>query len=189
MPIGPYRLPISGAQIRGLRKSKPFWSVLGDAGVFSAVLRVPITFPCDKIDGEQLAAKSVHDVLGTQGTHFRYVEANGGSASKPAKEESSDSYGAGQYLPLQTQGNVLAGHLQGPANPLRGDAKEVRIPFTVKRISDHRAVLTIGSQRLELIVGQHSEWTRVTFRLAPAVRLRGICRYNIRQIKPHLELY
>ena len=194
MPIGPYRLPISKAQIRGLRKSKPFWSVLGDAGVFSAILRVPITFPCDKFDGVQLAAMSVPDVLGTQGTHFRYVQTNGESAnkpatSKPAKGESSDSYGAGQCLPLEPQGNVLAGYLQGPANPLRGDAEEVRIPFTVKRISDHRAVLTIESQRLELIVGQHSEWTRVTFRLAPAVKLRGICRFNLRQVKPHLELY
>jgi hypothetical protein len=76
LKLGPYRLPISRADIRGLRKSKPFWSVLGEYGVFSAVLRVPITFPCDRFNGVQLAAMSVPDLLGTQGTHFHYVERN-----------------------------------------------------------------------------------------------------------------
>lgn len=189
LPIGPYRLPVSRAEIRGLRRSKPFWSVLSDAGVFSAVLRVPITFPCDRFDGVQLAAMSVPDVLGTQGTHFRYVENNGESASRLSNDESVDSYGAGQRVPLKPKGNVLAGHLQGPANPLRGDGQEVRMPFTVKRESDQKAVITIGSQRMELVVGQHSQWTRVTFRLAPAVKLRGICRFNLRQVEPQVELY
>ena len=41
--IGPFRIPRGGSGVRGLRKSRTFWSILTDHGVFSSVLRVPIT--------------------------------------------------------------------------------------------------------------------------------------------------
>lgn len=34
-----------------LRKSRPFWSVLSDYGLFNCVIRVPITFPPEKLHG------------------------------------------------------------------------------------------------------------------------------------------
>ena len=189
LPLGPYRLPLSRPEIRSLRKSKPFWTVLGEAGVFSAVLRVPITFPCDRFEGVQLAAMSVPDLLGTQGTHFRYVEAGCETSSESIADEPADSYGVGKRLRLERTGDLLTGTLPGPANPLRGDAQEVQLPFTLKRDGDTRATLRIGAQRIQLVVGEHSPWIRVGFRLAPTVKLRGICRFNLVQIEPHVELY
>ena len=35
--LGPFQVPLSRTRIEALRKSNPFWRVLGDAGVFSAV--------------------------------------------------------------------------------------------------------------------------------------------------------
>ena len=46
--LGKYRFPLGKADIRLLRKSIPFWKILGQYGVFSSVIRVPVTFPPEK---------------------------------------------------------------------------------------------------------------------------------------------
>jgi len=66
--LGKIRFPIEKPSIDLLRKSKTFWKVLGDYGVFSMILRVPITFPPEKFYGTCLSAMCVPDMLGTQGT-------------------------------------------------------------------------------------------------------------------------
>ncbi|MEZ6051237.1 MAG: hypothetical protein R3C02_07605 [Planctomycetaceae bacterium] len=66
--FGPFRLRYGKPDIRMLRKSKPFWSYLGDYGIFNCIIRVPITFPPEKFRGVQLSAMCVPDLHGTQGT-------------------------------------------------------------------------------------------------------------------------
>ena len=39
--LGKYRIPLGKADLRLLRKSQPFWSILGKYGIFSCVQRVP----------------------------------------------------------------------------------------------------------------------------------------------------
>ena len=73
LKIGRWRIPLHKPELRLLRKSKPFWSILGEHNIWSTVLRVPITFPPDKFHGAQLAAMCVPDMLGTQGTFLLYT--------------------------------------------------------------------------------------------------------------------
>ena len=42
LKIGRYRLPLGKPELRLLRKSKPFWTILGEQNIWSTVLRVPI---------------------------------------------------------------------------------------------------------------------------------------------------
>ena len=58
LKVGRFRVPLGKPAIRLLRKSRPFWSILGARGIWSTVLRVPITFPPDRFYGAQLAAIS-----------------------------------------------------------------------------------------------------------------------------------
>ena len=51
-----------------LRKRRPFWHLLADHGVFSSILRVPITYPPEKFRGVCLAGMCVPDLRGSQGT-------------------------------------------------------------------------------------------------------------------------
>src|SRR5262249_17973356 len=57
--LGKYRFPLGRADVRLLRKSKPFWGILSEHGIFSCVIRVPITFPPEKLRGVQLSAMCV----------------------------------------------------------------------------------------------------------------------------------
>ena len=60
-------------ELRLLRKSKPFWTILGEHRIWSTILRVPITFPPDRFYGAELSAMCVPDLLGTQGTFLLYT--------------------------------------------------------------------------------------------------------------------
>jgi len=73
LSLGKYAIPLSKPEIRLLRKSKSFWSVLGERGIFSNVIRVPITFPPEKFNGVMLSAMCVPDLRGTQGSFTHYT--------------------------------------------------------------------------------------------------------------------
>src|SRR5262249_26172147 len=73
LELASYRIPLQKPDIQLLRRSKPFWSLLGEAGIWSTVLRVPITFPPDRFYGAQLSAMAAPDLLGTQGTFLLYT--------------------------------------------------------------------------------------------------------------------
>jgi predicted AlkP superfamily phosphohydrolase/phosphomutase len=82
LKIGKYRIPLGKPELRLLRKSKPFWKVLGEHNIWSTVLRVPITFPPEKFKGALLSAMCVPDLLGTQGTFTYFTTRPGGGDIK-----------------------------------------------------------------------------------------------------------
>jgi predicted AlkP superfamily phosphohydrolase/phosphomutase len=45
IPIGPWRLPLSGGSIEQLRRGQPFWDVLERHGVQTTIIRMPANFP------------------------------------------------------------------------------------------------------------------------------------------------
>jgi predicted AlkP superfamily phosphohydrolase/phosphomutase len=49
--MGRLRIPLSRPPIELRQKSQPFWKILGEQGIGSTILRVPITFPPEKFDG------------------------------------------------------------------------------------------------------------------------------------------
>src|SRR5262249_13442294 len=60
--LAKYNIPLGKPDVRLLRKSRPFWNYLGDYGIFSSVIRVPITFPPEKLRGVLLSAMCVPDL-------------------------------------------------------------------------------------------------------------------------------
>ena len=66
--IGKYSIPFGKTEIKAMRKGTPFWHWLGKAGIFSSVIRVPVTFPPEKFQGVLLSGMCVPDLKGSQGT-------------------------------------------------------------------------------------------------------------------------
>ena len=69
--VGNWIIPLGKPLIRAMRKSRAFWSILGEHGIPCNVLRVPLTFPPEKFAGAMLSAMCVPDLRGTQGS-FSY---------------------------------------------------------------------------------------------------------------------
>lgn len=179
---GRYQIPLSRPEISPLRKSKPFWSVLGEAGVFSAVLRVPITFPPDRFHGVQLSAMCVPDLRGSQGM-FCYLTESGESGA------TTEGDVGGERVKVTRRDGTVHATLPGPPNPLRRDGTQAEVPIAVTQGKNGQAVLHVDGQRVALVPRQYTDWVEISFKLAPGVKARGICRFYLKQFEPTFEMY
>ncbi len=177
--IGKYQIPLGKADVRLLRKSKPFWNVLGERGIFSSVLRVPITFPPEKVRGVLLSAMCVPDLRGTQGT-FTYYTTRAGSDT---------DHGAGEVHRVVRNGQTIRAELAGPPNPVHINGDVLRVPFTVSIRDPKRALLKINRTKQELRAGQYTDWITVHFRAAPGVTVRGACKFLLLEAGAEFGLY
>lgn len=182
LKLGSRVVPLSRPSITALRKSKPFWTVLGESGVFSAILRVPITFPPDKFHGVQLSAMCVPDLRGSQGMFTYYTEGGQSGATM-------DGDVGGERILVTRNRNRIESYLPGPPNSFRTDQPEVRLPFQVAKNRQGQAVLHLDGQSISLTPGQYTPWVRVSFPLAAGIKASGTCRFLLRRFDPRLELY
>ena len=121
LTLGGYAIPLGKPRCRLLRKSQPFWKVLGDHGIFSTILRVPITFPPERFHGVLLAGMCVPDLKGTQGTFTFYT-------SHP---DAPDGHTGGTRIPVTMEGTRIRSYVPGPINPISTRGEELRLAFTL----------------------------------------------------------
>jgi len=180
LAIGKYNLPLSKPEIRGMRKSVPFWKILGEAGIFSTILRVPITFPPEKFNGHLLSGMCAPDLKGSQGTFSFYTS----DKEKLRKRE------GGINIPVEIQGNRIETYISGPENSLLKKVEEVHLPLTIMLNREkEEALLEVSGQKFALKKETFSPWIRIIFRPGLGMKIRAICRFYISQIKPHFEMY
>ncbi len=180
LKLGKYRLPIGKPDIRLLRKRKPFWNTLGDHGIFSGVIRVPITFPPEKFNGVLLSAMCVPDLRGSQGTFSFFT----------TRTSHDGEHTGGEQTRVTRKGDRIESHLVGPPNSLTEDGESAKLPFTVViNDADESATLTVDGQTVQLAKDVYTTWITVTFRLGLGIKVTGICQFQLRRTKPEFELY
>jgi predicted AlkP superfamily phosphohydrolase/phosphomutase len=177
--LGKWQFPLGRATVSLLRKSRPFWNVLSEQGIVNCILRVPITFPPEKLRGVQLSAMCVPDLRGTQGMFSHYT------TRPPCAEEKT----GGEVHHVSRIGNWIRGELIGPPHPLRPDLGHLKIPFTVKIRDRERAVLKVGGVKYELRTDQYTDWVQVSFRVMPGMKVHGVCKFLLLSTEPTFELY
>ena len=177
--LGKYTLPLGKPDIRLLRKSVPFWKILGDNGIFSSVIRVPITFPPEKFYGVQLSGMCAPDLRGSQGI-FSYF-----TTAAPAEGEST----GGEVTRVSKNGSTIEAALLGPDDPMLKTAAPLTCPFTVALNGTDQAELRVNGSHYTLTVGSYSEWIPVVFRASLGVKVSGICRFLLQETQPEFRLY
>jgi predicted AlkP superfamily phosphohydrolase/phosphomutase len=177
--LGKYVIPLGKADVRLLRKSKPFWNVLSEHGIFNCIIRVPITFPPEKLRGVQLSAMCVPDLRGTQGMFSHYT----------TKQFEEGERTGGEVHVVQRIGNKVRAELIGPPNPVRADLGVLKVPFTVTIKDRDDAVIKIGGTKYKLRKDQYTDWVQVCFHVIPGIKVYGICKFLLLNTEPHFELY
>jgi predicted AlkP superfamily phosphohydrolase/phosphomutase len=177
--IGDYEIPVGKPDIRLLRKGKPFWNVLGEHGIFSNIIRVPITFPPERFRGVLLSAMCVPDLRGTQGT-FSYFT---------TRVADNVEHIGGEQTFIKREGNVIRSHLVGPPDPTHKDHRPMRCPFELTVTDKTSAVLRIGGEETKLKAGDYTPWVRVEFKAGLGMRVSGICEFYLMATEPEVDLY
>lgn len=180
LKIGRYRIPLRKPELRLLRKSKPFWTILGEHRIWSTVLRVPITFPPDTFYGAELSAMCVPDLLGTQGTFMLYTTRPAGRAFKEG----------GLRHQVTIDHDHLDTTLHGPDNAFVEGTPPLTLPLRARLDRRQRqAHLTVGGGEVSLTVGTLSPWIPLAFSAMPGVTVKGLTRLLVTEMGEHFSLY
>ena len=180
LKIGRYRIPLRKPELRLLRKSKPFWTILGEYRIWSTVLRVPITFPPDNFYGAELSAMCVPDLLGTQGTFLLYTTRPQGLAFKEG----------GLRFTVAIDNDCVTARLQGPDNAFVDGTPPLTLPLRVRLDREARQVhVEVGSHKVTLPVGTLSDWIPLAFSALPGVTVKGLTRLLVTELGEHFSLY
>jgi len=180
LPLGKYNIPLSKPEIKGMRKSVPFWKILGENGIFSTILRIPVTFPPEKFRGHLLSGMCAPDLKGSQGTFSFYTS----DKNKIKKRE------GGMNIPVTINGNRIETYISGPENTMLKQPEEMKMPLSITVDKDKReAVLEVSDQKISLKEKRFSDWIQITFRPGLWIKIRAICRFYINQIDPAFEMY
>ena len=177
--LGRYRIPLGRPRVRLRRRGTPFWQILGRHGVFSAVIRVPITFPPERFRGVGLSAMCVPDLRGTQGTFTLFTA---------AAEDAARSEG-GVRVPVRVVDGRVRAELTGPPHPFVDGHPPLTVPFSARLVGEDRVTLTVQGRTIALEPGRHSEWVEVVFRAGLGVKIRGVVRFALVEGGARFQLY
>lgn len=180
LSLGKYRIPLGKPKVKLLRKSKPFWTILGENDIFSSIIRVPITFPPEKFKGVLLSGMCTPDLRGTQGTFSYYTT---------RKEVKVDKEG-GVCIPLVCEGHRIRTYLHGPENDFHKNGGALKIPLEILMDEEgNRIQIRVSGQRFSLELQTYSPWIKVSFAAGLGFKVHGICRFYLNQTTPELDLY
>jgi predicted AlkP superfamily phosphohydrolase/phosphomutase len=185
--VGEWLIPVGRPIINNMRKSKAFWRILGEHGIPSNILRVPLTFPPEKFAGALLSAMCVPDLRGTQGSFTYYTT----SHTTPCEADHGPEQTGGERRPIKIEAGVIRASLAGPDSPLRAEAKPLEIPFEISAIdvAKKTCVLTIGRKKYLLREREYSPWIKLDFKAGFGVAVRGIARFYVTSMAPDFKLY
>ncbi len=178
--IGFGRLSFSSARsdVRMLRKSQPFWTILSKYGIFNCILRVPITFPPEKLRGVQLSAMCVPDLRGTQGTFSLY-------RSHPTDGQAKTG---GETIQVEVVNRTVKSYLLGPPDAKK-PGEYLKADFELRILGRDLASMRLQGKNYRLRLGEHSEWIRVRFKLGWGQSVDGVCRFVLLACEPEFRLY
>ncbi|HSA96724.1 MAG TPA: alkaline phosphatase family protein, partial [Acidobacteriota bacterium] len=181
LALGRYLIPLSRPEVRGLRKSIPFWKILGERGIFSTVLRVPITYPPEKFKGHLLSGMCTPDLKGSQGTFAFFTE----DADKVRKHE------GGVPVLVRREGSVIRTVISGPENAMLKKPEEIGLPFVITLdAAKGGAWLAIGEEKKFFLKEKtFSPWVPIIFRAGLGTKVRAIAKFRIASLGPKFEMY
>jgi len=177
LKLGRLRIPRGGAGVRSLRKSKSFWKVLDEQGVFASVLRVPITFPPEKLDGVMVSGMCVPDLRGSQGS-FTYFTTSREAAARIG----------GLVIVVEERDGRIETAIPGPASPFTCETLSLPLRMRVDRPVGTVRV-EVGGLVHELREHVNTPWVHLRFRAAPGVHLHGIVQFRLTTLGREVGVY
>lgn len=164
--LGRWQWCLGSVRPRLLRRGTPFWEILGQRGLETTILRVPITYPPRRFRGRMLSGMCVPDIAGTQGTYSLY-----------GIHDPRTSTEGGQFFSLKFIQDVARTYIVGPQRVSRGGNSTITIPIELRRLRDKGLLrVVLPNQTVDLAGGQCSSWITLQFRRGMTV-VRGLVRF------------
>jgi predicted AlkP superfamily phosphohydrolase/phosphomutase len=203
-------IPIKPPKVEPMRKGTPFWLQAGQHGIRSTVLTVPLSYPPDDIPGGfMLAGLPLPDIRGTNGTFYYW-------GTDLSDYEIGDVEMGGKIARLEFNSDTADAIIVGPPSPiLKAEQEDLRkIPKDQRTIeqqaryeelgeSGYKDIkaemkvqkagtsvkITVQDQLFEIKQGQWSDWIKLSFKVTPILKVRGMAQFFLVEAEPEVKLY
>ena len=159
-------------------RGTPFWSTLGENKIKTTVLRWPVTFPAEKVNGRLLSGLGVVDLRGSLNSYSFYTE----------DESKLSGEGKEKVVKVTREGETITTELAGPLVRKRGKLRSVNVPLEIKLATDV-VELKIQNQVHEVPVNEWSDIFKASFKVLPFHEVSGIFNVYVLAVAPHFEMY
>jgi predicted AlkP superfamily phosphohydrolase/phosphomutase len=190
LSVGDLRLPLSGGDVRNLRRGRPFWAYLTERGIPAMVSKMPTDFPVDDTATCAISGLGTPDLVDTYGSFSYYT-------SDPF--EHYPDLAGGNVFYVDVIDNVVRSELLGPRDSFhaseRGnsdpDGDHAKLPLRVFLDPESEVVrIDVQGRSVVLNRGEFSDWVEVRFDLLPPLAsVSGIARFYLKEVRPHFKLF
>ncbi|MGC9057190.1 MAG: alkaline phosphatase family protein [Candidatus Saccharicenans sp.] len=180
--LGNLILPLSGGQVRNLRRGRAFWQILEDYDIPATVFKIPSNYPPVETHQRTFSGMGTPDIKGYYGLFNYYT-----NEFKTVTEEYG---GGGRVHDVYVIGNRVEGRIPGPNNPFKKGNPETFVDFKVF-LDPVNPVAKIVYQDQEFILREKewSGWKKIRFDFLPTQGVSGICLFYLKEIRPKFKLY
>jgi predicted AlkP superfamily phosphohydrolase/phosphomutase len=179
------KLWTKNAKVVITRKSKPFWKILAGHGIFSNILRVPISYPPEKFSGTILSAMCTPDVRGTQGS-FSYFSTRPKENSKVTSGEVFELKPASKKTASNIKRSFEASFL-GPQ--VSSDKPALTVSFQIEETLDNQYWIKFQDKKVNLKLDTFTNWIKIEFSAGFRKKISSIARFSLREVGEHISFY
>ena len=156
------------------RQGKAFWTVTSEAGIPTSVIRWPLSLPPEKVTGHMLSGLGVPDLRVNLGRYTFYTTRDIPPAEARGRK--------GDIIRLPPNADTIHTSVPGP--------ERSTVPMQLRLDRDACQVFVkVAEQEFTLGEKQWSDWVRVKFTIHFVRTTRGMCRFHLNSLAPHIELY
>jgi predicted AlkP superfamily phosphohydrolase/phosphomutase len=182
LKLGNLILPLSGGEIKNLRKGRAFWQILEDYDVPATIFKIPSNYPPVETRQRTFSGMGTPDLKGYYGLFNYYT-----NEYRTITEEYG---GGGRVHDVYVIGNRVEARIPGPNNPFKKGNPETYVDFKAF-IDPTNPVAKIVYQNQEFILREKewSGWKHISFEFLPTQGVSGICMFYLKEIRPKFKLY
>ncbi|MFH1850238.1 MAG: alkaline phosphatase family protein [archaeon] len=147
-------------------KAEPFWKAASDAGVPATVIRWPLSFPAERINGRMLSGLGVPDIQGFMNSYHFYAT------------EAASGEGAEKVILVELKDGMIETAVKGPF--IKSGQVEAPLQITVKKDG---AILSLDKE-YAVVLGGWSDWIRIRFAAGALKNVYGVAKVHLESVEP-----
>ena len=168
---------IAGTDYESYVKTDPFWRITSNKKIPTNVIRWPVTFPPERVEGNLLSGLGVPDIKGFLSGYSLYssqdLESDKAS-NKLIKVDIEDEQFINTYV-------------WGPRTKKGGEIVELKVPMEL-RIQEESVDIIINAEKYNVKLNGWSDWIRVKFKAGMFKNVYSIFRVYVISLEP-FEMY
>jgi len=153
-----------------------FWKFTSKANIPTTIIRWPVTFPPEKIDGKMLSGLGVPDIKGFLSGYSYY--------SETVETDRSQN----NILKITKNNNLIETSLFGPKIKGKKGVIDVKESLKIKIIDEESVELVINNKNYSVKKSEWSEWIKAEFKVGLLKKVSGIFKTYLSSVEP-FEMY